>query len=77
MLTYVGTNVGTNIVDDDKKRNLQWRNRIPCLSRPCKGKFDTAFLALPKSLGLVDKTNAVQREREFCYAVPLPANLNQ
>ena len=47
------------------------------MSRPCKGKFDTAFLVLPKSIGLVAKTNAVHTEREFCYAVPLPANLNQ
>lgn len=59
------------------KKKFQWRNRIPCLSRPCKGKFDTAFLVLPKSIGLVAKTNAVHREREICYAVPLPANLNQ
>lgn len=60
-----------------KQKTFQWRNRIPYLSRPCTGKFDATFLALPKSLGLVDKTNAVHRDREFCYPVPLPANLNQ
>lgn len=67
MLTYVGSNSSWMMIRK-KKKTFQWKSRIPYLSRPCTGKFDASFLALPKSLGLVDKTNAVHRDKR----IPLP-----